>query len=1038
MKTGEAMRRTIFSLVSLPLTVFFVWAVGMVGPAAQKSPSQVDFTRDIQPIFQASCYGCHGSEKQASGFRLDNKELAFKGGLFGVAIVPGKAHESPLYRRVAGIGDETPMPAKGKRLTPAQVALIRAWIDQGASWPEEFSGGPAESRKHWAYVKPKRPDAPKVQDPSWVRNPIDSFVLARLEKEGLRPLPEASKETLIRRASLDLIGLPPSLAEIDAFLADRSPDAYEKVVDRLLASPHYGERWARPWLDLVRYADTNGYEKDDRRSIWPYRDWLIEALNKDMPFDQFTIEQIAGDLLPNATLDQRIATGLHRNTMINEEGGVDPEEFRVAAVLDRVDTTATVWLGTTLHCAQCHNHKFDPFSQEEYYRFSAFFNNTEEEVELFAGSERGSRGPNLSLPAPRALAAHRKQVEDQIASLEAELDTPTPQLDAEQLEWEKETKSALVSWFPLDPIRVTSAAGATLTRPNDGSILAGGKNVEHDTYIFTARTGKNGISAVRLEALSDPSLAHKGVGRSPDGSFTLTGFEVEIAPEGTPEGLQPVKFADAVSQHGSSVKRALDEDPASGWSVRGLQQDTQAIFLAEKPFGFEGGTRLTIRLKQESASAQHVIGRFRLAITSGKEPGKSVRIPVGVQTVLNTAREERSPQQEEVLRAYFRSVAPSRNPIRERLAALRSLWSELAAPATMVMKELPEARKTHVLIRGSFLNKGKEVGPGVPAILHPFPKDQPANRLGLARWLVDPENPLVARVTLNRIWMHYFGRGIVETSEDFGVQGHAPTHPDLLDWLATEFVRQKWSLKAMHRLIVTSASYRQSSPVTPERLAQDPDNRLLSRGPRARLEAELIRDNALAISGLLSPKMFGPSVFPLQPEGVWNLVYNDDKWITSLGEDRYRRGVYTFWRRTAPYPAFMTFDAPSRETICTRRVPTNTPLQALTTLNDPAFFDAARGLARRVFREAPGDTKSAVIHAFRLCTARCPDEKELERLVKLFDQELEHFNGDAKAAKDVALGGGVKPPKDSDIARFAAWTIVANVLLNLDETLTKG
>jgi hypothetical protein len=470
----------------------------------------------------------------------------------------------------------------------------------------------------------------------------------------------------------------------------------------------------------------------------------------------------------------------------------------------------------------------------------------------------------------------------------------------------------------------------------------------------------------------------------------------------------------------------------------GSERDTQAVFVPEKAFGFEGGTRLRVRIRHESSSASAVIGRFRLALTSAKEPLRSVKLPVAIQSIVRTPREERSPAEAARLAAYYRSIAPGLEPLRDRLARLRPLWSDLAAPATMVMKELPEPRKTYVHVRGSFLSKGKEVAPGVPSALHPFPADAPRNRLGLARWLVDPANPLVARVTVNRIWALYFGRGIVETVEDFGAQGERPVHPELLDWLATELVRQKWSLKAMHRLIATSAVYRQRASASPEVLARDPANRLLARGPRLRLEAEMVRDNALAVAGLLSPRIGGPSVFPPQPEGIWNLVYNDDKWVTSSGDDRYRRGLYTFWRRTAPYPMFSTFDAPSREAICTRRLATNTPLQSLTTLNDPVFVDAARALARRILVEGPKEPRAAAAYGFRAATARTPGAPELDRLLGLLESELARFRANERAARELALSGDVRPPDEVDVARFAAWTVVANVLLNLDETLTKG
>lgn len=653
----------------------------------------------------------------------------------------------------------------------------------------------AAVKAHWAYVAPVRPALPKVEQSQWVRNPIDAFILARLEQEKLHPSAEADAVTLIRRLSLDLIGLPPTLAEVDAFAADTSPEACEHLVDRLLASPHFGERWARPWLDLARYADSHGYEKDPPRSIWPYRDWVIQAFNRNLPFDQFTVEQIAGDMLPEATEDQKIASGFHRNTMINTEGGVDAEQSRVETIVNRVNTTATVWLGSTLACAQCHNHKYDPFTQKEYYQFFAFFNNADE--------------PTLKL-ASAAQLAREKQLSADVARLEAELKT--------------------------------------------------------------------------------------------------------------------------------------------------------------------------------------------------------------------------------------RAHTPELKAVREQLAESRKAEEALekGIPTTLVMQERAQPRETHVLVRGNFLDPAEKVSPGVPACLPPLPKGEPANRLTLARWLVSPENPLTARVTVNRFWEQIFGRGLVETVEDFGTQGARPTHPELLDWLATEFIARNWDTKAILRLIVTSATYRQSSRSTPELVERDPYNRLYARGPRFRVTAEAIRDIALQASGLLSPKLGGPSVFPYQPDGIWTQLYSSDQWVTSKGEDKYRRGVYTFWRRTSTYPAFIAFDAPSRELICPRRQRSNTPLQALTTLNDPSFVEAAQALARRVMKQSQGDAAANAAYAFRLCVARAPRPEETKRLVALYQEELAHFKQDASAAQKMAGGGPGKPPEGASLESLAAWTVVANVLLNLDETVTKG
>lgn len=755
----------------------------LVPAAVCRAEGEISFNHDIRPILSNRCFKCHGPDLKKGGLDLREREGALKELKSGAhAIIPGNAAASRLIERVSHPDPASRMPPKGEPLSAEQIAKLRAWIDQGAKY-----------EPHWSYVKPVRPALPGVMRQAWPRNAIDYFVLARLEREGLHPSPEADRAALLRRVSLDLTGLPPTLAEVDAFLADRGSDAYDKVVDRLLASPHYGEHQARFWLDEARYADTNGYEKDERRTIWPYRDWVINAFNRDMPFDQFTIEQLAGDLLPGATKEQRIATGFHRNTMVNTEGGTDDEEFRVAAIVDRVNTTMEVWMGSTFACAQCHNHKFDPFTQKEYYSLLAFLNGT---------ADRGkTNDPVLPLPTPRE-ATLLKEINAETVREATPLITPTP-------------------WLVLDQL---------------------------------------------------PTIA---------------------------------KNLDA---------------------------------------------------------------------------------------------------------------------LKKRQAAVRPL-------STLVLRELPKPRPTSIMIRGNFRNLGDPVTPGVPAVLHPLSADQPLDRLTLARWLVSPDNPLIGRVTMNRIWARYFGRGLVETSEEFGAQGDLPTHPDLLDWLATELVAQNWSLKKLHRAIVMSATYRQASRVSPELAERDPFNRLYARGPRFRLDAEMVRDNALAISGLLQRKVGGPSVFPYQPEGVWFNPYSSDKWVTSTNGDQYRRGVYTFWRRTAPYAAFMAFDAPSRETFCERRPRTNTPLQALATLNDKGFVECAQALARRMMTEVQGPDRAHAIHGFRLCVARQPTIDEVDHLLRLYWVTLEQFKNDPTAAQSLA---GVRS------AELAAWTVVANVLLNLDETITKG
>ena len=820
-------------------------------------PLPIDFARDVQPIFAEHCIVCHGEKVQEAEFRVDTKQLFLRGGDSGKVIVPGKSDESLLLARIIGDDQGDRMPLDADPLTNAQVATIRAWIDQGADWPDDADSGTV---KHWAFKKPIRPEPPVVNNKDWPRNPIDAFVLAKLEAGKLQPSPEATKEQWLRRVSLDLIGLPPTIAEIDAFLADDSPDAYDKVVDRLLASPQYGERWALPWLDAARFADSNGYQRDGRREAWSYRDWVIRALNDNMPFDQFTIEQIAGDLLPEATLPQRIASGFHRNTMANVEAGTDVEEQRVLSVFDRVNTTGTVWLGITIQCAQCHDHKYDPISHADYYRLFAFFNNTEAEIEV-ENRNRDFVGPKMKLPEPQQKTAQRRLVEAEMKAAGESL---------------KVLKSQLV------------------------------KNI--------------------------------------------------------------------------------------------------AAWEADLPHLESGGDK----------------------------------IPQNIRVILNQAADKRdSKHQKELTEFYLRQFA-SYQKLADRQQELKLRSEELAVDTALVMAEQDQPRMTHVFNRGDFLNPGETVKPGTPSVLHSFAASAKPNRLDLARWLVDQDNPLVARVTVNRFWAEYFGQGLVNTPEDFGTQGSRPTHPQLLDWLATEFMNGGWKVKAMHRLIATSATYRQASKITPQLLEQDPYNRLYARGPRFRMRAELIRDNALAVSGLLSDKMHGPPVFPRQPQGIWNHIgRTSNLWKTSTGEDLYRRGVYVYWRRTVPYPSFVNFDAPSREACVVQRSRSNTPLQALTLMNDPVFVEAAAALSRRLLTEHPqASPTQRVDYAFRLTTGRRPNAAETAILMARYERELARYQQDTAAAKKMVDTWNAD--ENIDPAEFAAWLHVANILLNLDEVITKG
>ena len=1016
------------------------WASNDLLRSSDSSGTKVDFVKEVQPIFKTACYRCHGPEMQMGQLRLDSKPLAFKGGLSGKVIVPAKPSESLLLQRVLGQGDKVRMPLDGSPLSSEQIALIRRWIEEGAVWPGEASVGEATLARHWAYVKPVRPKLPSVRQASWGINPIDYFVLSRLEQEGLKPSEELSREGLIRRVSLDLIGLPPSVAEVEAFVSDLDPSAYEHLVDRLLASPHYGEKWARLWLDLARYADTNGYEKDLRRTMWKYRDWVINAFNQDEPFDQFTIDQIAGDMLPGASLEQRIATGFHRNTMLNEEGGVDQEEARWTSIIDRVGTTASVWLGTTLACAQCHNHKYDPFTQKEFYQFFAFFDNAEFRIE----GEYGYRSliePTLELPTPEQ-EKQRQALREEVSKLENALKTPTSELNTAQVLWEREEAPNQAKWSLLDPEKFTSANAAGFTKLEDKSLRIR-PSVERDTYTIVARTNLEGIAGFQLEVFSDDASPAKTPEPSEAGRLTLTSFNVQSAPQSDDKNVRIVSLKNAradFSQEGFPVANAIDANSESGWVVSPqVGQRHWALFDADSPVGGKDGTIFAFMLEQQSPQEEKKPSvRVRLSVTGSRDSTPAFPLPEKIRSILGTSIDRRSGEQKEELAAYYRSIAPSLEPLRKRLAELNQELAKIPIATALVMREqqLAEKPSTYLRVRGSYLNKGEKVYASVPAALHPLPESQMPNRLGLAHWLVDQNNPLVARVMVNRFWEQIFGRGIVETSEDFGLKGERPTHPDLLDWLATEFVQNGWNMKAIHRLIVTSATYRQSSRVTPALMERDPNNKFLARGPRFRMEAEMIRDVTLAISGLLSEKTGGPSVFPFQPDGVWSVPYSHEQWVTSEGEDRYRRALYTFWRRSAPYPSFMTFDATSREFCTLKRIRTNTPLQALTTLNDSAFFDAAKGFARRILAEAPTPEQGRLSYGFQLCLSRRPEAGELTRLSAFYEQQLEHFRQDRKAAEDVTKGSAITASQ-CDVSELAAWTLVSNVLLNMDQTLTK-
>ena len=1248
---------------TIPLTVLLVCfclaVFGLSAVHAEESESTqaaVDYNLDVRPILADNCFACHGPDAKTreANLRLDTKAGAFSEPSGYPVIVPGKPEESELHLRIASNDDHYRMPPAGfnKTLTPAQMDTITQWIREGAKWEE-----------HWAFTTPVRPTPPNVKNGDWVRNPIDAFILSRLEKEGLQPASEAHKRALIRRLSFDLTGLPPTREEIHQFLADDSPDAYEKVIDAFMAKPEYGEHIARFWLDVARYGDTHGLHLDNYREMWPYRDWVIEAFNKNMPFDQFTIEQLAGDLLPEPTLDQRIATGFNRCHVTTSEGGSIDEEYYVQYAIDRADTTSTVWMGLTVGCAQCHDHKYDPITQKEFYQLYAYFNNITEKA---MDGNRKDSPPVVKLPTPEQ-EAELAALDEQIAELDAQTKAPIPEIDATQIAWE----NRMPRWTTLKPTSLYSKGGATLEVLADDSILASGTNPEQEIYEVVAELPPGKWSAVRLEGIKHESLSKGGFGRSDNGNVVLTNFAVFIAPpegssqssavsdqapvatdeapvtatpvpddqqpttdnppsesevETEPVGVDPEEpwtripvvqaWADheqALGEEGLDgiVANAIDDKPETGWALDRRIENRQAIFLVAAPFGMEGG-RLKIRLKHEYDLRQKQLGRFRLALTdaptiypigskitlgdwhaagpftaehgnlafyqvyepetknvntndtfevndktlkwekqthwvdgqvhndivgensatylfrnitavtrqkaqlyigsndaltvwmNGAEvfsknvqrdaradqeqiqvqlkPGNNALLlkvvnysglsgfyfrmetdapmtPADIVEIAGMPRGEREIEQQAHIRDYYRqNITPDKTVnenAKRAFADLKARFTDLAGvqqerntldaslTTTLVMEERAEPRGAYVLARGEYQHREEQVYPQTPGVLPGMPENAPPNRLGFAKWLVSPKHPLTARVVINRFWQDVFGVGIVETAEDFGTQGTPPVHPELLDWLATEFIASQWDVQKMLKLMLTSATYRQSARVTPEKLERDADNALLSRGPRYRFDAEMVRDNALAISGLLYTKIGGPSVKPPQPDGLWKAVgftgSNTDTFVQDTGPEKvYRRSLYTFWKRTAPPPQMNILDAPSREACTIRRERTNTPMQALMLMNDPQFFEAARAFAERAIKESDETPEARLGYLFEAATARLPKPVEAELLLKTFQAHYQELEADPEAAKALITIGESTPDETLNAVEVAAWTMIANLILNLDEVLNKG
>lgn len=1016
------------------------WSATAIAAADATTP--VDYVTQIKPLLEKHCIDCHGPDDQQAGLRLDTAALAIQGGNGGAAIVPGNSGESRLMAAVRGTAqDIARMPLDLPPLSDAEMDLLQQWIDAGAPHPDnEIAAETVVTSDHWSFQPLRVTAPPHVQNAARLRNGIDAFIAAALQQEGLEPSPEADRITLIRRLHLDLLGVLPAPQDVETFVADPAPDAYERLVDAVLASPRYGERWGRHWLDAARYADSNGFTIDGARSIWPYRDWVVAALNADQPFDEFTRDQLAGDLLPNPTTEQLVATGFHRNTLANEEGGTDDEQFRTENIVDRVSTTGAVWMGLTIGCCQCHDHKFDPLTQRDFYRLFAIFNNTAD------NNDADGLEPKLLLPNPEQAAALQRLTADIAAAAEQFQAVERGRL-AKQAEWEATLMaSGTPLWEVVHPDAAVSTGGAAIAIDGDGTLLVSGTIPKQDVYDVSFRSPLRDVTAVRLEVLPHPSLPHTGPGLGANGNFTLSEAQLFVRPADADPAAALDQFRRTLDQaradHSQTdfpVAHAIDGDLKTGWSINvptgSMHVRRVATFLTPLPLP-GGDDRWTLRLVHQTPQNDHYqIGCFRLWVT--RAPRDALLLTGELRTALTTAAGARTPEQSQQLRDYFLNCDPEWLAARERVNTLRQREASLKAAitTTLVMRELDQPRETHIMIRGDFLRKGAAVTPGVPAVLPDLPDGLPrVTRLELARWLTAPDNPLTARVLVNRTWQRFFGAGLVETENDFGTQGSPPTHPELLDWLAAETLRIGWSQKRLHRLIVTSATYRQSSAIRDDLAARDPRNKLLARQSRIRLEAETIRDACLSAAGLLSDKMGGPPVYPPQPDGIYLFTQNNKGWTESTGEDRYRRGMYTQFWRSSPHPMMPTFDAPDANSACTRRIRSNTPLQALTLANDKSFIEIAQGMAVRALAQPAESDDDRLAFAFGCAVSRTPNADELERLRTLLQSQRSAYARNAEAAAALAPEA---PPPGVDAAEAAAWTGVARVLLNLDEVITR-
>ncbi|QDU75062.1 Planctomycete cytochrome C [Bremerella volcania] len=1014
------MNRFLSSLVTLLLCVPAAWVYAEEDPQA----IAIKYSRDIKPLLSNSCYTCHGPDEgtREADLRLDVRDVAT-----AHAIVPGKPDESELLARIASDDADLQMPpaeSNRPRLSSEEVDLIRKWIAQGAKYDE-----------HWSYVPAKPREIPEECRSS----PIDYFIDKRLAEKNITPGKKANARTLIRRLFFDLNGLPPTSAEVAIFEADPSDEAYRKLVDKLLASPRFGERMAIHWLDLIRYADSVGIHGDQEWSMSPYRDYVIQSFNKNKPFDQFTIEQLAGDLLPGATREQKIASGYNRLNMITAEGGAQAKEYLAKYAADRVRTTSTAWLGATMGCSECHDHKFDPYTLKEFYEFAAFFADLEERGVYSGSSRTGNWGPEIMVPTGEQ-QQRLEQLDQQIARLEKELETDTPELAKDQSRWEAELPKT-TTWQTLEPTSLTSKPEVGWKKLDDGSLLTTGANPEKPTYVLGFSVDLPKATAIRLEVLPDDSLPAKGPGRAGNGNFVLNGFQLSV--DDKPVELKSVTASHA--QDGWPASGLLSENPKDGWAILPkVGRANEVVFVLKEDLTLTSASKLTVTMTHNYGSS-HAIGRFRMAMVDAPRPvlaGQGVGVPAKIRKLVELPSDRRSPEQQQTLAAYYRTIAPRLDQTRKDLAERKKDRKQLADSVTTTLVSVSTNPRTmRVLPRGNWLDdSGEVVLPGVPGFLGYDLEtgEQRATRLDLAKWLIDRRNPLTARVFVNRLWQLMFGRGLVTTSDDFGSQGSVPSHPELLDWLAGEFVDSGWNVKHIIRLIVLSDAYQRTSARTPSQKEKDLSNSLLAAQSSFRLPAEMIRDNALAASGLLVEKLGGESARPYQPAGYWShLNFPTREYQRDHGDNLYRRGLYTHWQRTYLHPSLAAFDAPTREECTVRRNISNTPQQALVLMNDPTYVEAARALGTLLIRQGGDSPRNKINFGMQSVQQRNASEEEARILLEIYEKHHAEYAKDIDAARKLLAVGEYQVPEDIDPANLAAWISVSRVLLNLHETITR-